>query len=77
MTGSLELDHWSHKGQSPIDGLDFDQYSARIGLDNRIGSRTNARLDLLQTDRDSDNPLDQYTENRVDLSISYAWNRGL
>jgi len=74
----VRLEYWNHKEEGdPIDAFDFNQYRARIGLNYQLGSRTNASLDLLRTDRSSDNRLDEYTENRVDLSVSYAWKRGL
>ena len=78
LSGRVRLEYWNHKEEGdPIDAFDFNQYRARIGLNYQLGSRTNASLDLLRTDRSSDNRLDEYTENRVDLSVSYAWKRGL
>lgn len=77
LTGRMRFDYWNHDEQDPTDAFDYDQYRALIGVKYRVGSRTNASLDLLRTDRSSENRLEQYTENRLDLSVSYAWNGGL
>jgi uncharacterized protein (PEP-CTERM system associated) len=77
LTGRVGLDYWNHTEDNPLPTADFEEYRARVGLSYRLGPRTDARLDLLRTDRSADNRLDEYTENRLDLTVSYNWNRGL
>jgi len=74
LSGNLRLDLWRHKEQNAEAEGDYDQYRVAVGFTYRLGARTNAGIDFLRTARDSDNPLDEYTENRLDLTLSYAWN---
>lgn len=73
VSASLRLNLWYHEESDPVQELDFDQYRVVVGLNYRLGAKTNAGLNLLRTARNADNPSDEYTENRLDLTLSYAW----
>ncbi len=77
LTGRLRFDFWYHDEKNPEGELDFEQYRVVVGMNYRLGTRTNAGLDLLRTARNADDPLDEYTENRLDLTLSYAWRPNL
>ena len=60
-------------GQNFTEDDDNDTWVISTGLTHELTTKTNLSLDLSHRDRSSDNRDDEYTENRISLTLGRTW----
>ena len=72
LSGKLSLNGGvTWEGDEDPDGLTADTMIYDLGLNRRLGANTNLSFTYSYSDRDSERPDDDYTENRVFLNLTF------